>query len=220
MEKLRKEAGKEDPVAMYQHNGMNVNADDNNIGKGVEKMKNMNREEYIDDAIATSVGAEPEAMFYVLERMESLTGMAKMSNHLELMPNDSDNDMIASAIGIDPVAMQQLLRKMDTMIVQSELDPAFSACIDDYVMGIDAKLEEYLSSKKWNQYIDLELSNEMGVVTDHFERDPAFSACIDDLIMGIDAQFKEHFLSLHREPKNADLNFVAPRSRKLKQHVA
>ena len=107
-------------------------------------MENIKREEYIDDVIATTVGVEPEAMFYVLERMGSLTGTVEMSNHLELVPNDMNpDDVLESAIGIEPVAMHQLLKKMDAMIEHPERDPAFSIYVDVLVDSIETQLKEY-----------------------------------------------------------------------------
>jgi len=133
-------------------------------------MEKLNREEYIDELITTTVGVEPEALFYVLERMQSIIGTDKINNHLEQIANVPDDDMISSAIGFDPALMQQLSSKLDTVIdravtrqklnekgtctLQPERDPAFAACIDELVNGIDAQIEDYFSSKDGRLHYD------------------------------------------------------------------
>lgn len=98
-------------------------------------METANREAYIDEIIATTVGVEPEAMFYVMERM-NLKMNAMIDNTIERDPALAAfvDEVIA---GID-AAFDQLISKKG-VIKDSESQNAFATFENNLDLWIDSQ---------------------------------------------------------------------------------
>jgi len=113
-------------------------------------MEYINHEEYIDDLIATSVGVDPIAMYYVQQKMDSLLhGNVKDLTESDPIHKEYIDDLITTSVGIDPIAMYHVQQIMDSLINENdneltERDPMLSASVNEIIDGIDQSINNKL----------------------------------------------------------------------------
>lgn len=106
-------------------------------------MEYINHKEYIDDLIATSVGVDPLAMYYVQQKMDSLIhGNVKDLKEKDPIQEDYIDGLITTSVGVEPMAMYYVQQRMNSLINGkiddlTEKDAMMAACVDEIIEGID-----------------------------------------------------------------------------------